>query len=458
MKRLAALIGCIVLALTCGCLPSFSQDRDFVVSSEEQIVDLWPSWTGRIRGEVAAGSNRFAVAELEEGEVRAGDEVLIIVVQSTDAVFADKPNSGSYVRPGTWYLRNVQAVNADDDVLVLDEGVGHTLREGRDLVVCVRLQRFGRLEIEQDVIVAAPAWNVSESWTIVDGKWVGEIESYGGGVIALRANRLELHESAGITANAAGFEGGGGGHVSVAIGNNVHAERGRSIGLRLVTPTTAGWVGQGAYYFGGGGGSAANPGERRLDFGAGGGGGAYASRGTDGKYPPGSHVNEPRFGAGANIPADIEVLPDDPGPRGVPMLLGSGGGGGGADVNRKRTEPPQWGDWAAGGAGGAGGGIVFIIANSVRAAEGAMLSADGDDGSDAQDLKNPKAGRGGAGGGGGGSGGTVWVFCNSPQPALLQISADGGKGGSGTGGQGGVGSVRWVRGIESQGSLLSDGN
>lgn len=301
-------------------------------------------------------------------------------------------------------------------------------------------------------IVRVPQYGnlvVSSSGQVVPAPWDGAV----GGVLAIRANRVEVQGGGSIDASRAGFRGGSalaaGATKSMATDATPFASasaddgsgKGEGVAGRLTT------LGRGAAGNGGGGGNA---------YGAGGGGGANAGdpvlwtgvgvmalvNGNDAT----AWMQDPAYaaalsnstggGRGGYTLAQNDQLattaaPGDPtwggnarrerGGRGgsplapsAPARLFLGGGGGAGD--RISTTPVMGGE----GGGGAGGGLVYILANSVDGT--GSIKATGGDGSS---TTGPATG----GAGGGGGGGTIVLNTLSLRGSLT-LSTDGGGGGS----------------------------
>lgn len=277
--------------------------------------------------------------------------------------------------------------------------------------------------------LSAPAWNGST-----------------GGVLAIQARNNFSFGGFSLSANGAGFRGGGGRQLGGGSGgastdfrtaatNNYNGAKGEGTagtprylnnGGSLLDNIAEGYPngskGQGAPGNAGGGSTDGNPGSNDENSGGGGGG----NGGTGGK---GGNTWNSGLSTGGESGATFAQ-------RAANRLVM--GGGGGAGTTNNGTGTPGSG-FAASGA--AGGGIVILYARTITAAGTINVNGTNANNSVLND-----------GSGGGGAGGSVLVFAGSGHN-LITASANGGSGGTNTGG----GSPHGPGGGGGGGVIISNG-
>jgi hypothetical protein len=318
--------------------------------------------------------------------IAPGDEVLIINLQGAP---------GRTAAVGRYALEAVTGVSGD------------TLRFARPLTAV-----FGELsnaDIADQIIVVVRVPNyrsvsVGAAGVITTGAWDG----LGGGVLALRAQTtLQIAAGGSLSAAALGYAGGGTGPAY-----NCDSYQGES------TPGP----GDGAAF-----GTCAAYNETYGLWAANAGGGGAHICGGGGAYGPGATATD-SWNGGAATPAQAGVAY---GSADLSRLfLGSGGGG----VWQGTTACVGTGP----GPGGDGGGLLLVTAGALTASGPAALLADG--GSTTHCAKGSWEY-----GAGGGAGGSLWLVADTLSLAVGAVDAAGGSGEKRNirrGGDGGVGRVR----------------
>lgn len=297
-----------------------------------------------------------------------GDEVLLLVAQSTD---------GEGVGEGQF--TTVAGLLADG--VLLDPAPEAPVAGARQSLQ--RVPHYDRV-------------TVRGGGTLTTGAWDGQK----GGVLAMRVGELSIEDGGSVSVAGLGYAGGptGGGY-------NIDGYQGESVAGPGVggAPSTEGYNetnGAWAANYGGGG------------CNVGGGGGEHA----------GGATAAPSWNGTSSAPEAGEPYGD---PSAASFVFGSGGGG---VVNLGGSSGP----------GGAGGGALFIEADTLVAEGAGALSARG------ADATSWSAGTWSYGAGGG-AGGTVWIVAETVELALGAILVEGGAGYSAVtrpGGDGGSGRQR----------------
>ena len=287
--------------------------------------------------------------------LEAGDEVLLLVAQGA-------PGGGCDV--GRYSFADVATVSAEGVTLAADPGMEV------DVAACTML--IQRVPHYEDVTVRAGG-------LLTTGAWDGAV----GGVLALRvAGALRVEAGGEVSVSARGYAGGGTGESY-----NVDGYQGESVeGLGL-----------------GGASSAEGYNEANGAWAANGGGGGCNIDGGGGEHAGGATAGTSWDGV-ATAPEAGETYGADDLSR---LTFGSGGGG---VVNLG----------GASGPGGAGGGLLFISAGSVTLEGAGALTADGGDG-DAWTTGSWTYSAGG------GAGGSLWVQADTITAADGAIRAGGGQ-------------------------------
>jgi Putative metal-binding motif len=315
----------------------------------------------------------------------AGDEVLLINLQGSDSAFA---------AVGTYEFASVASISGT--TITLSATVSGTYGEKSNTDLSDQVVMVQRVPHYTDVSVAAGATLTVDAW---DGST--------GGVLAFRASG-EVHVADGGLIDVAGLGFSGG---ETGSDWNYDAFQGESYAGEGVGDEYGGPYNEaiGGYFANEGGGGANVTGA----------GGGYGSGGEDADaWYPGVYTAP----AGGDTYGDVDL---------DSMFLGSGGGGvwnGGTDST---GEDP--------GAGGAGGGILYIGA--------ATLTVDGEAGVSAAGASTDHWAYGSwTYGAGGGAGGSIWLLADALDLAAGAVDGGGGAGRTDAverdGGAGGDGRIR----------------
>lgn len=319
---------------------------------------------------------------------QAGDLLLIICTHgasydnSNSNTFGDVVNLNS---AGLYELAFVTAYNSGK--ITLDRSLQNTYPSGTQLV---KVPQYASAEVR-------------------NGNLTGKkFDRYTGGIIALKANKLELFNS--ISAEGIGFGGGfsaknmgyscGSAALYYPAGNNGGAPKGK--GLAAIQQSQMN--GRGAVTIGGGGGNNHN---------AGGGGGANAGAGGQGGDEwSGCSPSASVGGLGGKALSTVSTSR---------VFMGGGGGSGHNNLSNFSSE------------GGDGGGIIILLADTIITNNFAITAS----GTAGKSITNS-----GAEGAGGGAGGGSILVSTRYITGTLGLFAEGGDGGdvtSGTAGPGGGG-------------------
>ena len=342
--------------------------------------------TDAVAFDVTSISGNTVVVSSTATGLAPGDEVVLINLQGTD---------GAHAGVGAYEHGSVDTVSGA--TVTLRQSVAQTYGESSNSDLSGQIIVLQRVPHYTDVTVATTGTLSSPSWA--DG---------GTGIVAFRATgTVDFAAGGSIVADSLGYAGG-----ATGTSNNCDAFQGESYaGLGSgdgdgVCTAYNEYYGHWAANYGGGGAHIT------------GAGGAHASGATDGDSWTGGGATPPYAGVAYGA-ADLSTL-----------FFGSGGGGvwnGGTD---SPGEDP--------GPGGSGGGIVLIGAANLNAA-----------GIDAVTSRGGTTTHWSWGtwtyGAGGGAGGTVWLIADALTLATGAISAEGGFGEAThirLGGDGGDGRVR----------------
>ena len=287
--------------------------------------------------------------------LEAGDEVLLVVAQGV---------AGGGCDVGRYSFGEVAAVGAEG--LTLADAPGLDVDLSACNMVIQRVPHYDDVTVRSGGLLTAGAWDGSV-----------------GGVLALRiAGELRVEAGGEVTASALGYAGGATGESY-----NVDGYQGESyegLGIGGASSTDGYNEANGAWAANGGGGGC------NID----GGGGEHAGGATGGTS----------WNAAATAPEAGETYGADDLSR---LTFGSGGGG---IVNLG----------GASGPGGAGGGLLFISAGSITLEGANALTADGGDG-DAWTTGSWTYSAGG------GAGGSLWVQADTIIAADGAMSTRGGQ-------------------------------
>ncbi|MDO9405115.1 MAG: hypothetical protein Q7T87_13870 [Polaromonas sp.] len=338
-------------------------------------------------------------------------------------------------------------------------------------------QSVGATQLQTFQVIRVPQYaNLTVNGTISPPAWTIDASGRGtGGVIALDVSGVLTMGAAGvIDASGRGFRGAfginGTGNraggtsldanytpVLTAINGSLKGEGVNGVPNQLFAGTATpvvytqglyavGTAGQGANGNAAGGGNDGTPASGNNQYnGGGGGGGGYSAGGNGGINWDNGSPQTAAGGRGGNALASSSAK----------AYFGGGGGAGATNnntgANTVTTYPPfvptanintvtqnNGASGAVSVSGAVGGGIVMVQANTISAAAGSSIQANGN---------RAYATNGGSeAAGGGGGGGTVLVFANS-STGTLAASATGGRGGDsnyynhGPGGGGGGGYI-----------------
>lgn len=389
---------------------------------------------------VGAGTTTFAVGAAT-GDVRgiaAGD--LLLVVQMQDGAF-DRTNDDGYgdnvgggFASGYTAIQlagNFEFVRAGNNVPSTGGNLTVIGAAGGGLVGAYRHTALSDTNARESwQVIRVPQYiDATVSGTVTAAPWNGST----GGVVAIDVARNLTFAGGAISANGAGFRGGGGRTLTGGSGTNTtyrslatvnnNGAKGEGIvgtpryvnnngGLQNlgVEGYRDGSNARGAPGNAGGGGTDGNPANNQQNSGGGGGG----NGGAGGR---GGHA------WCSTAPAGCPQTGGHPGAAvteiGVSRVVM--GGGGGAGTTNNGTGTPGSG-FASSGA--AGGGLVFVRAGEV--AGSGTLSANGA-------SANSTVTTDGAGGGGAG-GAILFSTLRTAPGASISASANGGNGGSNSGG------------------------
>ncbi len=329
----------------------------------------WPDAVGY--GVSAISGALVELAEAPDG-IEADDEVVLVVMQG---------GAGDHSLVGGYAFAEVVSVDATGMTLSSAPDLGISGAVGDWKVLVQRVPTYGDVLVRAGGLLSGGAWN-------------GET----GGVLALRVTgTLTIEDGGSLSAAALGYAGG-----PMGESYNIDGFQGESLeGLGLGgASSTAGYNetnGAWAASLGGGG------------CNVGGGGGEHA----------GGATGSSSWNGVATAPQAGETYGDAAG-----LFLGSGGGG---VVNLGGSSGP----------GGAGGGILYVEAAHIVAEGAGALSARGED-------ATSWASGSWTYGAGGGAGGTLWITAETLELAEGAVLATGGAGYDGVtrpGGDGGVGRI-----------------
>ena len=334
----------------------------------------------------ALGSDTITVDATVSG-IAAGDEVLLINLQGSDAAYAGV---------GTHEFATVDSVSGS--TLTLSQAIAATFGETSNTDLTDQIIVVQRVPHYTDVTVGAAGTLATAGW-----------DGLSGGVLAFRATgTVEVAGGGAVTVAADGYAGG----TTGLLGSNCDAYQGESYigpGDGEADGTCAAYnESYGLWAPNGGGGGAHICG----------GGGEYAGGATDADSWTGGSATPAE--AGGTYGATDLTTP----------FFGSGGGGvWNGSASCTGTGP---------GSGGAGGGIVIVGAATIDlAASDAILATGGSTTACAQGAYTYGAG--------GGAGGSVWLVADTVDLAADSIDATGGAGEQRNirrGGNGGEGRVR----------------
>jgi hypothetical protein len=259
----------------------------------------------------------------------AGDELLLINLQGTDVAHA---------HVGNWEL--LQLASIAGSTVTFQSAVRRVYGSGNnnaDLgttptqqrVALLRIPRFGKLVVDAGATVTANAWN-------------GVL----GGVVALRAARLELSGS--VSAAALGYRGGRWSNDDITCSDSILTDAGESIG-GVGTPSTLRNLGASGGL--GGGNTSFNSDNAVL------GTPGHAQAGEPGFNPKGRTIGEVGAAYGS--------------PDAAQLTLGSGPGG----ALHCDVAPPQATPYLYDAMQGRAGGIVLLLVDELQVEATGTISA-----------------------------------------------------------------------------------
>ncbi len=335
------------------------------------------------------------VSLVNTGGFAIDDEVLVIQMMGTNA--------------GKYEYARIASLTATD--LALTTNLTNTYTVGtNNKAQVIKVEKYDQVNVDGTLTVDA---------------WNGDI----GGILAIKANNVNVSSTGNIELSGKGFRGGKVYRNELGEDDSATGQSGESYTGSQI-PWIHTWGGEGPSPSGAlnGGAGSGGGGRRGPDTGGGGGGGSYGTAGTNGITSSGA-------AGGSAGTVHGNVLVDE-------LYLGSGGGAGG----RAKDPPhPIYCD------GGVGGGVILIEAAETFTLDGAMNSNGIGGGSSHNNC----------GGGGGGAGGSVKLISkNFISNSTIYVNGGvGGTGnGGGNGGNGGAGRVMTYSCNELTGNITTTPN
>lgn len=399
----------------------------------------------RLTADAAVSATTITVmpAQLTAMNLKVGDLIMIMQMQGATISTTDDNTYGTIMNTGgagRYELIGVKGVNTTTGVITVDNlcnGLKNAYSVAGNTQV-IRVPQYATLTVNSPGSLTVPPWDGAR-----------------GGVLALRARRVNLTASSQLRATAVGFRGGNPDKAGPSATDTTT--------FFSTDPTTGGSKGEGiAGFFANhyGRGAEANGGGGGNAFGAGGGGGANGGSATGWKgngvmasrnandntawaldpetiANANNRTNEGGGGRGGYTQAfsvmDESALTKGPGNTdwGGNLRRERGGRGGSPVANNPSSQLFLGGGGGAGapivdvvsgatvGIGGRGGGLIYVLAGKVEGS--GSISARGQFGADLQAPTKDGAG-------GGGAGGTI-VLNASTVSGTLQLDASGGGGG-----------------------------
>ena len=361
--------------------PSTAADGDLTVSNTLPF----PAVNTTVSG--AAGASQLVLSSAAGFAV--GDEILVVQSQGDGA--------------GQHELAIITTLNGSS--ATLDHLLAHTyVSGGSNKAQVQRVPHYGALTIASGGVLTASVWDAAQGT---------------GGILALRAQSIDVQAGGAIRADGAGYVGGPAGAAACDYHLGTQGEGELAAGGEAGSRNGMGGGG-GCGQAGGGGGGHSGPGNNGVKS------GCYVGGGC-GMCPSAASAQALGGAPGADAPGSGRIL------------FGGGGAASGSHSSGGRNG-------ASGGNGGNGGGIIMLWTDSMTlagqvTAHGAM----GQNGYPATAAAQP------IGGGGGGAGGTILVSAGTLSVNGGRVQAFGGQGGgaaeltscspSGAGGDGALGRV-----------------